>query len=230
MTASRSGEVFFTVMPLPNDFVGQLGLGKALPVLRLDLCDIDIGADLEREPHRHVPIVRAGGIVIQEVIDAGELHLDRARHGFGDDFRARPGIIGIDLHHGRRDLRKLRDGQSMQRDQAHHHNDDGQDGGKNGAINKKMRAHASYRPYRSHACLYSRFFSPVLSEEAGFTLIMDRIYLGSRLDSMKSFHNHSLSRTKTALDQPFVPMPSAGVNRPKLRFVTHYRLHRQMIP
>ena len=39
-----------------------------------------------------------------------ELHLYRAGHGLGDHFCARSRVIRVDLHHGRRDLRKLRDG------------------------------------------------------------------------------------------------------------------------
>ena len=112
---------------LADDFIGQLGFGKALPVLGLDLRDIHVSANLEREPHRHVPIVCAGGVVIEEIVDTGKLHLDRSRHRFCDNFRACTGIVRIDLHHRWRDLRKLRNRQLLQRHQAQHHNDDGQD-------------------------------------------------------------------------------------------------------
>ena len=82
MTARRSGDIFLTVIPLPHDFRRQLWLGQFLAILGLDLCDIDVGPDLEREPDAHVPIVRTRRIEVEKVVDAGKLQFDRARHGF----------------------------------------------------------------------------------------------------------------------------------------------------
>ncbi len=50
---------------LPDDFRRQLRLGKLLAILGLDLGDVRIGADLERQFNGHMPVVAAGGVEIQ---------------------------------------------------------------------------------------------------------------------------------------------------------------------
>ena len=127
--------------PLPHDFRRQLWLGQFLAILGLDLCDIDVGPDLEREPDAHVPIVRTRRIEVEKVVDAGKLQFDRARHGFRHDLRTGSRIIGLNLHHRRRDFRKLRDGQGLHRNQSHHDDDDGENRRENRTIDKHTQVH-----------------------------------------------------------------------------------------
>jgi hypothetical protein len=60
-----------------------------------------------------VPIIGAGGIVIEKIVDTWKLHFDRPCHGIRDHFRTRTWIVRLDLDDGRRDFRKLRDGQAV---------------------------------------------------------------------------------------------------------------------
>ena len=48
-----------------------------------------------------MPVVRTGGIVVQQVVDAGELDFNGPRHRIGQNFRVGAGIVGFDLHNGR---------------------------------------------------------------------------------------------------------------------------------
>jgi hypothetical protein len=104
---------FFDSYTLANDFVRQLRFGETLPVLCLDLRDIHIGSDFKREPHRHVPIVCARGVVVKKVIDTGKLDFYRTCDCFRDNFCAGTGIVRFNLHHRWRDLRKLRNRQVL---------------------------------------------------------------------------------------------------------------------
>jgi hypothetical protein len=126
---------------LADHFRRQLRLRQLHPVLRLHLRDVDVRADLERKPDADVPVVRAGGIVIQEIVDAGELHFDGARHRIGHDLRAGARIIGFDLDDGRTDIRELRDGEGRERRQPDDDDDDREDGGEDRSLDEKSRAH-----------------------------------------------------------------------------------------
>ena len=64
---------------LADDFGRQLGLRQLLAVLGLYLRDVHIRPNLERELDGHVPVIGAGGVVVEKVVDAGKLHFDRAR-------------------------------------------------------------------------------------------------------------------------------------------------------
>ena len=64
---------------LTDNFGRQLGLRQFLAVLGLYLSDVHIRPNLERELDGHVPVIGAGGIVVEKVVDAGKLHFDRAR-------------------------------------------------------------------------------------------------------------------------------------------------------
>ena len=102
---------FFHTDALPDDFRGKLRLSQFLPVLSLHLRDVDVGSDLKRQLDRHVAVIGAGGIVVEEIIDSRQLHLDRPCHRIRDHFGAGAGIVGINLNDRRRDFWKLRDRQ-----------------------------------------------------------------------------------------------------------------------
>jgi hypothetical protein len=101
---------------LPDDFRRQLRFRELFTVLGLDLGDVRVGADLKRQLDGHMPIVTAGGIEIEQVVDAGERDLDRPGDRFRCDFRAGTGIIRIDLNDRWGNLWKLGDRQELQRE------------------------------------------------------------------------------------------------------------------
>ncbi len=71
---------FFDRNTLADDFRRQLRLRQLLAVLGLYLRDVHVRPDLERELDGHVPVIGAGGVVVEEVVDAGKLHFDRTRN------------------------------------------------------------------------------------------------------------------------------------------------------
>ena len=73
------GRHFLDRNALADNFGRQLGLRQLLAVLGLYLGDVHIRTNLECELDGHVPVIGAGGIVVEEVVDAGKLHFDRAR-------------------------------------------------------------------------------------------------------------------------------------------------------
>src|SRR5688500_19577482 len=64
----------------PYTTLFRSGFGETLPVLCLHLGDIHVSTNFEREPHRHVAIVRARGIVVKKIIDTGKLYLRSEEH------------------------------------------------------------------------------------------------------------------------------------------------------
>ncbi len=132
---------FFHRDALANDLIRDLRFRQLFAVLCLDLGNIHVRPDLEREPDGHVAIVGAGGVVVEEIVNAGELHFDGARHRIRYHLRARAGIVGIDLDHRRRNFRKLSNWEGLQGHKAYHHDDDGEDRRKDGAIDEKARTH-----------------------------------------------------------------------------------------
>jgi hypothetical protein len=64
---------------LTDNFGRQLGLRQFLAVLGLYLSNVHVRPNFERELDGHVPVIGAGGIVVEKVVDAGKLHFDRAR-------------------------------------------------------------------------------------------------------------------------------------------------------
>ena len=108
--SEKIGRLFLNGDPLPDHVRWELGFRKLFPVLSLHLRNIDIGPNLEGEPDGHMSIVRTGRVVIEKIINSGKLNLDWARHGICYDFCTRPRIVGVNLHYGRGNLRKLRDG------------------------------------------------------------------------------------------------------------------------
>src|SRR5262249_40314853 len=103
--------------------------------------NVDVGADLEREAEGHVPVISARGVVVEEVVDSGNLQLDDTGDGVCHGFSARSGIVRVDLHDRRGNWRKLCDGQSHHRYEADHHNDDREDRGKDRPVNEEPWAH-----------------------------------------------------------------------------------------
>jgi hypothetical protein len=133
-TATKLDDTFF-------HFRRELRLGQFLPVLGLHQRDVHVRADLERELDRHVPVVGAGGTVINEMVDARQLHFDGAGDRIRDDLGAGARIVAGDLHHRRGDVWKLRHRQHRHRHQSRHDADDRDDRGKDRLVDEKLRVH-----------------------------------------------------------------------------------------
>ncbi len=101
---------FFDGHSLTDDFRRKLWLCKLLAVLGLNLRDIDVRADFERQLDGHVTVVCARRIEVEETVDAGQLQFNGTRDRFRDDICACTRVIRVDLHHRGSDLRKLSDG------------------------------------------------------------------------------------------------------------------------
>ena len=76
----------------PPDVLGQPRLGDRDAVLHQHLRLVEVGAELERDGERHLPVGRALRRHVEHVLDAVDLLLDRRRDGLGDDLGRRAGI------------------------------------------------------------------------------------------------------------------------------------------
>jgi hypothetical protein len=103
--------------------------------------NVDVGVDLKRQAEGHVPVIGAGRVVVQEVVDARNLQLNDTGDGIRHGLSAGTGVIGVDLHDRRGNLRELRDGQGDHCHEADHHDHDGKDRGEDRSIDEKPRAH-----------------------------------------------------------------------------------------
>src|SRR5919198_658074 len=92
-------------------FLRQARLGLRHAVLHLLLREVGIGAELERHRERHTAVGGRLARHIEHALDAIDLLLKWRRHGLGDYFRARAGIVGSDHDGGRHHLRVLGDRQ-----------------------------------------------------------------------------------------------------------------------
>ena len=151
--------------PLADHLRRELRFGQLLPILCLHLCDIDVGPDLKRQPDRQVTVIGARRVEIEEIINAGELQFDGARDRLRDHLGAGAGIVGFDLHHGRRDRRELRDRQGLHRHQAHHDDNDRQHRRKNRPIDEEGGTHRAPSGLAASAGLPSEEAGGVPSDE-----------------------------------------------------------------
>jgi len=88
--------------------VGQLRRGEARSVLHVDGVDVRIGAEREGYVQRIAAVGAAGRLVIDRIVDAVDLFLDRLRHGGLDHFGVGAGIVGGERDLRRHDIGKLR--------------------------------------------------------------------------------------------------------------------------
>ena len=122
-------------------FRRQLRRGEAYAVLHVDGVDVGIGA--ERKRHREVvaAVGAAGGLVIDRVVDAVDLLLDRLRdrglHHFGVGAR----IVGLHRDLRGHDVGELRDRDGGNGDRAGKRNDDGDDDGKARPVDEDVGKH-----------------------------------------------------------------------------------------
>ncbi|MDR6103451.1 hypothetical protein QE369_003648 [Agrobacterium larrymoorei] len=131
----RGGPADFDALLLHH--IGKLRLNELELVLHLNLGDIrqDAGAEGERDSGAAGRRCRRH---IGEVIEAGHAVLDDRRHRFLHGLRTCTIVRGTDADRRRRDIRILRNGQGEDRQDAAKHDDDGNDPGKNRALDKEM--------------------------------------------------------------------------------------------
>ena len=123
---------------LPPDFLGQARLGERNAVLDQHLRRIEIGAELEGDGDRHPPVAGRLRRLVEHVVDAVDLLLDRRGDRVGDGLGRRARIGGADRHRRRDDVRELRDRQPDIGERADDRDDDRDDAGKDRASDEEV--------------------------------------------------------------------------------------------
>ena len=129
MTSRMSVERFCATTPLWRTTSGSRGSAIATRLLTSMTALSAFGADLERAVDRQRAVGRRGRAEIDQVLDAGQLLLDRRRDGARERLGAGTRVVRGDDDRGRRDLGILRDRQHLRRDQARERDDDRDDAG-----------------------------------------------------------------------------------------------------
>ncbi len=132
--------------PLALDHLGQAGHGELELVLHLGPGKVRIGPRGEGQLEPGASGRIAGGGQVEHLVEAGHLLLDdlgdAVLHGLGRG----AGIGGLDVDRGRGDGRILGDGQIVDGEAAHQHDDDGNHPGEDRAIQEEFREHESPPP------------------------------------------------------------------------------------
>ena len=123
---------------LPADFLRQARLGERDAVLDQHLRRIEVGSELESDGDRHPPVAGRLRRLVEHVVDAVDLLLDRSSDRVGDRLGRRAGIVGADRHGRRHDLRELRDRQPDIGEGADDRDDDRDDAGKDRAPDEEV--------------------------------------------------------------------------------------------
>ena len=95
------------------DLGRQVRLRLRHAVLDVDLIDVRVGVDVERDRQRHRAVVGVGRLHVEHVVDAVHLLLDRRRDRLLDGQRVRAGILRGDGDLRRHDRGELRDRQAV---------------------------------------------------------------------------------------------------------------------
>ncbi len=123
--------------------VRQLRNGEAGAVLHIDGVDVGIGAERESDVERVAAVGAARRLVVERVIDAVDLLLDRLRHRGLDHFGVGAGIVGGQRHLRRHDIGKLRDRDRRNGDEAGQRDDDGNDDGEARPVDENIGKHCA---------------------------------------------------------------------------------------
>ena len=113
------------------------------PVLDIDRVDIRIGAEREGDGQRVAAVGAAGRLVIERIVDAVDLLLDRLGDGRLDGFRIGAGIERRQRDLRRHDVGKLRDRNHRHRDDAGQRDDDRDDEGQPRPVDEDVGDHVS---------------------------------------------------------------------------------------
>ena len=128
---------FVDLDPFLLHLLRQQGDGLLQLVLDLHLGDIGIGAGIEGQGDGDVARGGTLGLHVEKIIQPGHALLDDLGDAVLDGLGRGAGIFGGDPHRWRRDFRILGNGQLDDRNCPCQHDDDGDNPGKNGTIDKK---------------------------------------------------------------------------------------------
>ncbi len=92
MTINKSGDDLSVVTPSRLTSSGSRGSRDCHTVLHQYLGRVEVGAELEGDGQRHLPVGCALRRHVEHVFDAIDFLLNRRSDGVGDDFGRRAGI------------------------------------------------------------------------------------------------------------------------------------------
>ena len=124
-----------------RDLLGKLRRGEAGAVLHVDGVDVRIGAQRERDVEGVAAVGAARGLIIERVVDAVDLLLDRLRDRGLDHFGVRAWVARGQRDLWRHDIRKLRDRDRRNGDDAGQRDDDGDDEGEPRPVDEDAGKH-----------------------------------------------------------------------------------------
>ncbi len=120
---------------------GQLRRGETGAVLHVDGVDVGIGAEREGHVEGVAAVGTAGGLIIQRVVDAVDLLLDRLRHRGLDHFGIGARVGRGQRHLRRHDVRELCDRDHRDGNDAGQRDDDGDDEGEPRPVDEEAGKH-----------------------------------------------------------------------------------------
>ena len=97
---------------------GSSASGEARAVLHVHGVDVGVGAEREGDGERIAAVGAADRLIVERVVDAVDLLLDRLRHRGLDQLGVGAGIVRRELDLGRHDVGKLRDRNERDGDDA----------------------------------------------------------------------------------------------------------------
>ena len=124
-----------------HHFLGQLRLGDREAILHLDRGEVLIGADLERDRDAARAVVGALRAVVNQVLDAAELLLDRRGDRLRHCLGIGPHVDGVDLNLGRGDFGITGNRQHVDRYRTCDQDQQRQHDGEHRPIDKEPRNH-----------------------------------------------------------------------------------------
>ena len=124
-----------------RDFLGKLRRGEAGAVLHVDGVDVGIGAQRERDVEGVAAVGTAGGLIVERVVDAVDLLLDRLRDRGLDHFGVGARVVRGQRDLRRHDVRELGDRNRRNGDDAGQRDDDGDDEGEPRPVDEDAGEH-----------------------------------------------------------------------------------------
>ena len=124
-----------------RDFLRKLWRGEAGAVLHVDGVDVGVGAQRERDVEGVAAVGTAGGLIVERVVDAVDLLLDRLRDRGLDHFGVGARVVRGQGDLRRHDVRKLGDRNRRNGDDAGQRDDDGDDEGEPRPVDEDAGEH-----------------------------------------------------------------------------------------
>ncbi len=141
-----AGRLLVHHQPLLRHHLRQLRHGLAQLVLHVDLVDVRVAARLEHDHDLGVAAGGAGRVVVQQVVHAVQLRLDRRGDVVGDHLGGRAGIARVDGDLRRRHVRVLLDRRDGHRHRARQHDQDRDDRREDRPVDEEVGEHRRATP------------------------------------------------------------------------------------